>query len=340
MIDGPTRPLNSDVMHDVSSPVCRYLPIPGAGGKVCLVFLRAPRLGPQSHTKTHFSLAARGNNHQINYHPPLQPSNPDRPSPTPSCFQSNRMGIPVYWSLSPTVNPPTTLKPTLKRTRPLPSSIRRHPHTRERRPSYSEMVRRRTATNDEDCPQITRPQRPNASDETSEFIEQLEVFSNSQRIHNIPAFIPRAPPLIQALQFPAELPRPGGSTSIRGIPAYPDGIPTPIAESASTSESEITVWPPWPVGTYFPDSNSTSPSNQSPEPIASEQSSEGATYDERSRGQSPGVDELNASELVGYHVDAEENTVRYSPESVRFLSPPGRYGDYQFEETFGQELRF
>jgi hypothetical protein len=251
------------------------------------------------------------------------------------------MGIPVYWSLSPTINPPTTLKPTLKRTRPLPSSIRRHPHVRDRRPSYSEIVRRRTAGADDDCPLTARPQRPHATDETSEFIEQLEVFSNSQRVHNIPAFIPRVSPLVETLNFPSELPRPGGSTSIRGIQPYSNGIPTPIPESASSSESEITVWPPWPANTYYPESNSTSPSDRSPEPIPSEQSSEGAIYDdERSRGQSTGVDELNASEMVGYRIDADGNAVRYSADSVRFLSPPGRYGNYQIEESFGQEVRF
>ena len=250
------------------------------------------------------------------------------------------MGIPVYWSLSPTINPPTTLKPTLKRTRPLPSSIRRHPHVRDHRPSYSEIVRRRTAAVDEDCPLTARPQRLHASDETSEFIEQLEVFSNSQRVHNIPAFIPRASPLVGTLQFPPHLPPPGGSTSIRGLPPYPDGIPTPIPGSASSSQSDISVWPPWSIGTHYPESNSTSPSNRSPEPIPSEQSSEGAIYDERSRALSPGVDELNASEMVSYHVDPEENAVRYSPDSVRFPSPPGRYGNYQIEETFGGGVRF
>jgi hypothetical protein len=52
------------------------------------------------------------------------------------------MGIPVYWSL--TIPPPSesTLKPTLKQTRPTPSSIRRHTHTNIlRRPLYSEIVR-------------------------------------------------------------------------------------------------------------------------------------------------------------------------------------------------------
>ena len=250
------------------------------------------------------------------------------------------MGIPVYWSLSPTVNPPTTLKPTLKRTRPLHSSIRRHSHVRDHRPSYSEIVRRQTISIDEDCPLTARAPRPDSSDETNEFIEQLEVFSNSQRVHGVPGFIPRGSPLVETLHFPPQLPRPGGSTSIRGIRPYPDGIPTPIPESASSSESEITVWPPWPVDTYYPESNSTSPSDRSPEPIASEQSSEGPMYDERSRGQSQGVDELIASEMVGYPVDAEENVGRFSTDSVRFLSPPSRYGNYQVEESFGQGVRF
>lgn len=251
------------------------------------------------------------------------------------------MGIPVYWSLSPTVNPPATLKPTLKRTRPLPSSIRRHPRVRDHRPSYSEIVRRRTAAVDEDCPLTARPQQQHTSDETTEFIEQLEVFSNSQRVHNIPNFLPRAPPLVETLQFPSHLPRTGGSTSIRGIPAYPDGIPTPIPESASTSPSEIAVWPSWPIDTFYPESDSTSPSNRSPEPIPSEQSSEAAIYDERSRGgQSPGVDEMNASEMVGYHVDAEGNVGRYPVDSLQFIPPPGRYGNYQIEETFGRGVRF
>jgi hypothetical protein len=52
------------------------------------------------------------------------------------------MGIPVYWSL--TIPPPSEskLKPTLKQTRPTPSSIRRHAHTNIlRRPLYSEIVR-------------------------------------------------------------------------------------------------------------------------------------------------------------------------------------------------------
>ena len=182
------------------------------------------------------------------------------------------MGIPVYWSLSPTVNPPTTLKPTLKRTRPLPSSIRRHSHIRDHRPSYSEIVRRRTIAVDEDCPLTARPPRLDSSDETNEFIEQLEVFSNSQRVHGIPAFMARTSPPVEMLHFPPQLPRPGGSTSIRGIRPYPDGIPTPIPESASSSESEITVWPSWPVETYYPGSNSTSPSDQSPEPIPSQRS--------------------------------------------------------------------
>jgi hypothetical protein len=149
-------------------------------------------------------------------------------------------------------------------------------------------------------------------------------------------------PPIETLQFPSHLPRTGGSTSIRGIPPYPDGIPTPIPPAASPSESEITVWAPWPVDTYYPESDSTSPSNRSPEPIPSEQSSESAIYDERSRRrrQSPGVDEVNASEMVGYQVDAEENVDRYPADSLRFLSPPARYRNYQVEETFGQGVGF
>jgi hypothetical protein len=50
------------------------------------------------------------------------------------------MGIPVYWALNVPAPSESTLKPTLKQTRPTSSSIRRHPHT-HRRPLYSEIVR-------------------------------------------------------------------------------------------------------------------------------------------------------------------------------------------------------
>lgn len=46
----------------------------------------------------------------------------------------------MYWSLVQTTTAPTTLKPTLKQTRPTAGSIRRQPHIR-RRPTYSEVVR-------------------------------------------------------------------------------------------------------------------------------------------------------------------------------------------------------
>ena len=51
------------------------------------------------------------------------------------------MGIPVYWSLPTPSKIQTRLKPTLKHTRPLPSSIRRS-YNRRPGPSYSEVLRR------------------------------------------------------------------------------------------------------------------------------------------------------------------------------------------------------
>ena len=61
------------------------------------------------------------------------------------------MGIPVYWSISSPVNPPKQLKPTLKRTRPLLSSILSRSSRQQQHsslltnavPSYSDVVRRR-----------------------------------------------------------------------------------------------------------------------------------------------------------------------------------------------------
>jgi hypothetical protein len=173
------------------------------------------------------------------------------------------MGIPVYWSLSPSINPPTALKPTLKRTRPLPSSIRRQPRARDHRPSYSEIVRRQTA-DDEDCPvaashrhhpRLGVPPRDQPH-ETDDFIEQLEVFSNSTRIHNRP---PYDPAILETLHFPPQLPPTGGPLSIRGVPVYTDGIPTPIPEPTIPEPRYMEPW-----GVQYAESTSSSTSESDP----------------------------------------------------------------------------
>lgn len=183
------------------------------------------------------------------------------------------MGIPVYWSLSPSIDPPTALKPTLKRTRPLPSSIRRQPHARDQRALYSEVVRRQAAR-DDDCPLATShrhhprfgvSQRDNPP-ETDEFIEQLEVFSNSTRVHHgRPSY---DPPALETLHFPPQLPSTGRPLSMRGVPAITDGIPTPIPEPSIPEPSAPTYLdlPAWALEYAHSPSSSTSSESLSTSP--------------------------------------------------------------------------
>jgi hypothetical protein len=158
------------------------------------------------------------------------------------------MGIPVYWSLAPSVNPPAALKPTLKRTRPLPSSIRRQPHARDPRPLYSEIARRQP-TDEEDCPfpvatpryprvRVPRRERPH---ETNEFIEQLEAFSNSSRVHSRPS---HDRPVGESLQISPQLPPTGPPLSIQGVPELTDGIPMPIPEPNIPELPSYSGYPP------------------------------------------------------------------------------------------------
>jgi len=86
------------------------------------------------------------------------------------------MGIPVYWSISSPINPPKQLKPTLKRTRPLLSSIlsrsrQQHSTLLATYPSYSDVVRRRNRVTTR-RPSTSSSEQPISPEEVAEAMRE------------------------------------------------------------------------------------------------------------------------------------------------------------------------
>ena len=178
------------------------------------------------------------------------------------------MGIPVYWSLPSTCCPPPLLKPSLKRTRPLPSSIRRRqPIPREQFRLYSDIVRlnpqlrqptlspsliESSEDDEEDCP---RPPPntvlPFSYPGRARFLvspEEVERGMGSvPPLHSLPRVSARPEAdgnrQIVVRQFPPDLPRPDGRASIRPPTEYTDGIPTPSTEDAGGPRDDVNVVP-------------------------------------------------------------------------------------------------